>query len=117
MIKLLFFLYLSPNVQNVELWCEHYELHHTEIVTRQFALETGFGKSYNCRIRNNLFGLVKSKGGYFIFKHWSESVLAYKTKVQYKYKKGDYYRFLNKIGYASAPNYIQTLKQIKWEIK
>lgn len=114
MIKLIIFLYLTPTTQNVETWCDFYEVHHSEIVVRQFVLETGWGKSYNCRVRNNLFGLVKPKGGYFIFNHWSESIQAYKTKVQYKWKEGEeYYNFLDRIGYASAKNYIKTLKQIK----
>lgn len=114
MIKLLFILYLQPTSQTVQIWCDYYELHHSEIVVAQSILETGHYKSYNCIKRNNLFGLTKPKGGYFIFKHWSESVKAYKTKVQYKYKEGeDYYHFLDRIGYSSAPNYITTLKQIR----
>ncbi len=114
MIKLLVILYFYPNVQNVSLWCDYYELHHKEIVIKQFCLETGYGKSYNCRVRKNLFGLVKPKGGYFVFNQWHESVEAYKTKVQYKYREGeDYYDFLDRIGYASANNYIKTLKQIR----
>jgi len=114
MIKLIIYLYLlPPTTSTVNLWCDYYNIHHSEIVCAQFVLETGSGKSYNCRVRKNLFGLTKSKGGYFIFNHYSESILAYKEKVQYKYRNGeDYYSFLNRIGYASAKKYEETLKKV-----
>ena len=44
---------------------------------------------------------------YFEFGHWTESVQAYYTKVQYKYKGGNYLLWLRKIGYAENPNYIR----------
>ena len=36
----------------------------------------------------------------------TESVRAYYTKVQYKYKVGNYLLWLDEIGYAEDPNYI-----------
>ena len=43
--------------------------------------------------------------------HWSESVRAYYTKVQYKYKceDGNYLLWLKRIGYAEAPDYVPTV--------
>lgn len=120
MIKLLFYLYMLPPIPDLKPTpelvyqeCLDQGLLFPEIVTRQAILETGHFKSYSCRVRHNLFGLTKPKGGYFEFSNWKESVTAYKTKVQYKYKGGDYYMFLDRIGYASAENYIKTLKRIK----
>tara|TARA_Y100000389_G_scaffold191318_1_gene217268 strand:+ start:1824 stop:2198 length:375 start_codon:yes stop_codon:yes gene_type:complete len=86
-----------------------------EIVTAQSILETGHFKSYSCRIRHNLFGL-RYNNKYFIFDSWQESCDAYISKVQYKYKSGDYYVFLEKLGYASDPDYCKKLKKIKTQI-
>lgn len=86
-----------------------------EIVTAQSILETGHFKSYSCRVRHNLFGL-RYNNKYFIFDSWEESCDAYISKVQYKYKGGDYYVFLEKLGYASDPDYCKKLKKIKTQI-
>jgi len=86
-----------------------------EIVTAQSILETGHFKSYSCRVRHNLFGL-RYNNKYFIFDSWEECCDAYISKVQYKYKSGDYYVFLEKLGYASDPDYCKKLKKIKTQI-
>lgn len=86
-------------------------LEHKEIVLRQAILETGWFESYNCVKRNNLFGF-RHRGGYLVFNHWQESI-DYYIKWQYKYYNGgDYYAFLEDIGYASSPTYTQKLKSI-----
>lgn len=43
---------------------------------------------------------------------WEESVKAYRDYVQYKYKKGNYYDFLNRIGYAEDKEYIGKVRRI-----
>ena len=43
---------------------------------------------------------------------WEESVKAYKYYVQYKYREGSYYDFLNKIGYAEDQAYLIKVKRI-----
>lgn len=43
---------------------------------------------------------------------WEESVKAYKDYVQYKYREGSYYDFLNKIGYAEDQAYLIKVKRI-----
>ena len=96
------------------LWevLEYYEIHHKEIVYSQAVLETGWFKSKGCTKDNNLFGL-RGKNGYYKYNHWSESVKAYKNKIQNKYKFGeDYYQFLKRIRYAESSNYISILKNI-----
>ena len=91
----------------IEINCKH-----PEIVTAQAILETGHFKSYSCKTRHNLFGL-KYNHKYLIFDHWKESCDAYLSKIQYKYKEGDYYMFLKNLGYAKDPNYINKIKNIQ----
>ena len=58
-----------------------------KIVLAQAILETGWFRSSVCRNKHNLFGLTNPRTGkYYEFNHWTESVRAYYTKVQYKYK-------------------------------
>ena len=78
-----------------------------KIVLAQAILETGWFRSSVCRNKHNLFGLTNPRTGkYYEFNHWTESVRAYYTKVQYKYKGGNYLLWLDKIGYAEDPNYV-----------
>lgn len=84
---------------------------HPEIVLAQAQLETGFYRSDACKKYNNLFGL-RHKNGYYKFNNWQESVTAYRDYVQYKYRGGDYFAFLEKIGYAEEPKYIQYVKSL-----
>lgn len=88
-----------------------------KIVLAQAILETGWFRSSVCRNKHNLFGLTNPRTGkYYEFNHWTESVRAYYTKVQYKYKGGNYLLWLDEIGYAEDSNYIiiiiKLLKQL-----
>lgn len=84
---------------------------HPEIVLAQAQLETGFYRSDVCKKYNNLFGL-RHKNGYYKFNNWQESVTAYRDYVQYRYKGGDYFAFLEKIGYAEESKYTQYVKSL-----
>lgn len=94
----------------------YYGVMYPDIVRAQAILETGHFRSKVFREYNNLFGLYDSKNqDYFKFEHWSESVAAYISMVQYKYKPPDnYYSFLEKLGYATDTNYIQKVKRIEY---
>jgi uncharacterized FlgJ-related protein len=99
---------------------EQDSLEHKEIVLRQAVLETGWFKSYNCKKRHNLFGFrwkpwvsETNKHGYIIFDDWKESVDYYVRWQGRHYDGGDYYAFLDEVGYATSPTYIQKLKGIK----
>lgn len=84
-----------------------------KIVLAQAILETGWFRSSVCRNKHNLFGLTNPRTGkYYEFNHWTESVRAYYTKVQYKYKGGNYLLWLDEIGYAEDPQYLWSLIQI-----
>lgn len=88
-------------------------IRHPKIVLAQAILETGWFRSPLCRNRHNLFGLTNPKTGkYYEFNHWTESVRAYYTKVQYKYKGGNYLLWLHKIGYAEDPRYVREVMKV-----
>ena len=96
-------------------------IQHPKIVLAQAILETGWFRSPLCRNRHNLFGLTNPKTGkYYEFNHWTESVRAYYTKVQYRYGQKnrinssdvDYLKWLRDIGYAEDPRYVRELIKV-----
>ena len=89
------------------------------IVLAQSLLETGWYQCTGCsRDVNNLFGLYNSRDKeYFAYENWEDSVGGYKRGIQYKYKSGDYYKFLDDIGYASDPQYTIKLKKLVKKLK
>lgn len=101
------------NIENLMAVLQQYGVKFPQIVAAQALLETGYFTSRVCLENNNLFGLRRpSNGSYYTFDSWEESVKAYRDYVQYKYKSGDYYHFLDKIGYAEDGAYINKVKQI-----
>ena len=99
-------------IENLYAALKRHGIKYPKIVLAQAILETGHFRSTVCNEHNNLFGLRHSKG-YYSFDHWEESVIAYKNKVQYKHRDGEgYYSFLKRIGYASAPDYINKVREI-----
>lgn len=84
-----------------------------KIVLAQAILETSWFKSSVCRNKHNLFGLTNPRTKtYYEFNHWTESVKAYYTKVQYRYKGGNYLLWLKKIGYAEEKGYIRAIIKV-----
>ena len=84
-----------------------------KIVLAQATLETGWFRSSVCPNKHNPFGLTNPRTGkYYEFNHWTESVRAYYTKVQYKYKSGNYLLWLDEIGYSENSNYIKTIIKV-----
>lgn len=92
----------------------YYDIKFPEIVYAQAVLETGNFKSVLCTEDNNLFGLYNSrKREYHRFSHWTESIEAYAQYIQKRYRPPeDYYRFLQRIGYAEDKQYISKLKKV-----
>lgn len=99
------------NKENVLAELHRQKIPHANIVLAQSILETGHYTSYNCKNKNNLFGMRKGKD-YKSYSNWKESILDYKKLISKRFKDGDYYEFLNKIGYAEDPKYTQLLKNI-----
>lgn len=100
------------------------DIKYPDIVMSQALFESAHLTSYNCINRNNLFGFRGYKFindnnpyGYIIFNSWKESVGFYKNWQDLYYHNGDYYNFLNKIGYSEDSTYCNKLKQIKYWIK
>lgn len=89
-----------------------------KIVLAQAILETGWFKSTVCRNKHNLFGLTNPRTGeYFEFNHWTESVRAYYSMVQYKYTGGNYLLWLRKIGYAEDNGYVRAVISVLRQIR
>ena len=104
---------MKLNIANLSKMLERYHVAYPKIVIAQALLETGYFTSRVCWECNNLFGLRRpSDGKYYEFKRWEDSVKAYRDYVQYKYKGGDYFQFLNRIGYAEDKTYVSKVRQI-----
>lgn len=101
------------NLNNLMDVVEEVGLSNQLFVLAQAILETGYFKSRVCNEYNNLFGLYDSKNrDYYHFARWEDSVVGYKRMIQYRYKGGNYLRFLRNIGYAEDPRYIQKVAQL-----
>ena len=98
---------------------QYYNIEHPTIVKVQAILETGNFTSNLCIKNNNLFGLYDSKNKrYYSYKHWWESVEAYKKLIQRKYDNSKYYYiFLEDIKYAKDKEYINKVKKIAEELE
>lgn len=88
-------------------------IQYPKIVLAQAILETGWFHSNVCQNKNNLFGLRHPRTGkYFEFDHWTDSVRAYYSKVQYRYKGGNYLLWLKRTGYAEDQEYIRAVIKV-----
>ena len=99
------------NESNLKAELTKHNIPHANIVLAQAKLESGNFKSELVRTHQNIFGL-KRGNRYRRYSHWTECVSDYKACISNRYKGGDYYLFLNEIGYASHPNYTELLKSM-----
>ena len=103
---------LKPlNEVNLKAELDKHNIPHSNIVLAQAKLESGNFKSKLTKSHQNIFGLKKGNS-YRKYSHWSECVKDYKKCISSRYKGGNYYAFLNKIGYASHPEYTTLLKSM-----
>lgn len=113
-----FFLTDTPTVELVLQACRYYDIQHPEIVVSQAVLETGHFRSKLCVEHKNLFGLYNSyQHDFYKFHHWTESVKAYKDKIQNRYNdESDYYKWLEDLGYAEDTLYISKVKNVQEDL-
>ena len=102
----------AQTTEQVERELQRQRVPHAEIVLAQARLETGNFTSKGCKVHHNLFGIKHGKR-YAKYKRWQDSVSDYKERISSRYKGGDYYVFLRKIGYAKDSKYTYKLKQFK----
>jgi len=89
-----------------------YDIKHPDIVLRQAMFESGWLQCDNCSWDvGNPFGFFW-KGKYLEFCDLHDAVSYYKWWQDQLYQGGDYYAFLDRVGYATYPNYIQELKRM-----
>lgn len=101
------------NMRNLLCVMEEVGVTNQIIVLAQSLLETGFFSSNVCKTHNNLFGLYDSRNKcYYSFERWEDSVVGYRKFIQYRYKSGNYFAFLKRIGYAVDPQYINKVGKI-----
>ena len=85
---------------------------HYNIVLAQARLETGNFTSRLCKVNHNLFG-IKHGRRYARYSDWRQSIADYKKRISSRYKGGDYYQFLIRIGYAKDKQYVSKLRKFK----
>ena len=83
---------------------------HANIVLAQSIHETGNYKSKLCKTHNNILGLRKGNS-YRRYDNYIECISDYKKLISSRYKGGDYYNFLQRIGYAEDIEYINKIKK------
>lgn len=101
----------SFNIKDFVLELHLQKIKYTDIVLRQACLETGFFTSYVWRTKNNPFGFYYD-GDYILFNDWRDAVTYYKEWQDRKYKGGNYYEFLENVGYAEDTTYTERVKNI-----
>ena len=101
----------GQTIEQVKAELHRQGIPHAEIVLAQARLETGNFTSRRCKVDKNLFG-IKHDGKYAEYRHWRESVKDYKKLISSRYKGGNYFVFLERIGYASDKRYTKKLQNI-----
>ena len=100
----------GQTIEQVRAEIHRQGLPHPHIVLAQARLETGNFTSARCKRDKNLFG-IKHNGRYARYARWQDSVTDYRRRISARYKGGDYYAFLKRIGYAEEKEYINKLKK------
>lgn len=100
-----------PTAYSVLRELEKHNIPHKDIVLAQAKLESNHFKSNLVQTHNNIFGLKKGNK-YRKYNDWTECVKDYKKCISNRYKGGDYYVFLNRIGYSENKDYINILKDM-----
>ena len=100
-------------IENLKIVLQQEKVKHADVVLQQAIVETGWFKCTHCSLsRNNIFGFYYKKK-YLVFSDWVDCVRYYKRWQDRHFKGGDYYKFLEDVGYATNPKYVSDLKKIR----
>ena len=100
-------------IENLKIILKQEKVKHADVVLQQAIVETGWFKCTHCSLsRNNIFGFYYKKK-YLVFSDWVDCVRYYKRWQDRHFKGGDYYKFLEDVGYATNPKYVSDLKKIR----
>jgi len=110
------------SLDDIRMLLIKYDVQHVDIVLAQIRLETGNLHSKLYKTNNNLFGMKYPKGrettalgercGHAYYDSVESCVKDYALWQQIKYQGGDYYSFLEDIGYATDTQYVYKLQQM-----
>lgn len=110
-------------MEDVTALLNKYNVKYAKIVKAQAMLETGYLTSRICLENKNLFGMrysltrettaIGERYYSAVYPSFEASVQDYKTwQDKYFLRGGDYYAFLQRIGYAEDQGYIKKLKYL-----
>jgi hypothetical protein len=111
-------------MNDIDLLLKKYNIKYPKIVKAQICTETSFLTSQILRLNHNCIGMRYAKGrkttaiseqyGCAVFRNIEDCIKDLKIWQDLYYKRGgDYYDFLQRIHYATDPDYIKMLKTIK----
>jgi len=101
------------NVENVLIEIVKQDIKFPLISLKQVILETQWLTCHHCSLDyKNLYGFGWNGKTYHKYEDWRESVYAYKQWQDTWYQGGDYYVFLDNVGYATDSEYVNKLKLI-----
>jgi hypothetical protein len=111
---------------NIDFYISKFDIKEPKIVKIQIRHETGNLKSKLCLQQNNLLGMrfaphrettaIGEGNHHARYQSWQKSLEDYKIWQSKYYHEGDYYQFLENIGYATDPWYIHKLRKIEKQI-
>lgn len=106
--------YSQISTKEVKELLDKYDIKHKDLVLKVAILESGWFKSNKAIKHKNLFGFETGKRH---FSTYEECVIAYKTRVESRMRKGEsYFAFLRRIKYCDLrkdPKYFKKLKRIR----
>lgn len=108
----------QPSREAFYWFCRSNSILYPEVVWAQARQESGNFTSTIYETKNNCLGLYNSKKkSYMSFSHWTDCLIAYRDRVQYRYSGSsdnteEYLSWLTDIGYAEDPEYITKVRNI-----
>lgn len=108
----------NPTRELFYQFCCDNSILYPEVVWAQARLESGNFRSAMYQTKNNCLGLYDSRNRrYMSFSHWTECLIAYRDKVQYRFTGASdntevYLSWLVRIGYASDADYVSKIRKM-----